>query len=130
MTLEHWKTGSFSLPGLRPGTVLTGVDGGCPTHHTCLETLNQASDDDVGELHRAMVQADVALFTALSHYWNGIARILQAELEDDEREGLKDAAGSFERALEQIDAVQEHESRIFAIAEPIQYSAYLSLIHI
>lgn len=129
MTLETWKTGPFDLPGVRPGTVLAEVDGGCPTHHTCLETLNRASREQVQLLHTAMVSADVALFTALGHYWTGVARILQAELEDSESDGLTAAADDFTRALEQVQRVREHEEQILAVAQPIEYSAYFVRRH-
>lgn len=76
-----------------------------------------------------MVRADVALFTGLGHYWAGMAQILRAELTENESDGLKDAAGTFRRALEQIKSVREHEERILSVAEPIAYSAYFVRRH-
>jgi hypothetical protein len=76
-----------------------------------------------------MVRADVALFTGLSHYWAGMARILRAELDDRESDGLTDAAGAINQALEQLRLVREHEERIFTVAEPIEYSAYFVRRH-
>jgi hypothetical protein len=76
-----------------------------------------------------MVRADVALFTGLGHYWAGMARILSAELEDRESDGLAEAAASITRALEQMRIVREHEERIFAVAEPIEFSAYFVRRH-
>jgi len=71
-----------------------------------------------------MVRADVALFTGLGYYWTGMARILSAELEDDESDGFAEAAASITQALEQLRTVRECEERIFVVAEPIEYSAY------
>ncbi len=78
-----------------------------------------------------MVRADAALFTGLGHYFTGMARIHQAELADGESEsdGLKAAAGAFRQALEQIKIVREHEERILALAQPIDYSAYFVRRH-
>jgi hypothetical protein len=58
-----------------------------------------------------------------------MAEILRAELMDNESDGLKEAATTFRKALEQIDIVREHEQRIFAAAEPIEYSAYFVRRH-
>jgi hypothetical protein len=76
-----------------------------------------------------MVRADAALFTALGHYWTGMAQIQLAELEKNESEGLKKAAATFRQASEQIRVVREHEKRILALAEPIDYSAYFVRRH-
>ena len=71
-----------------------------------------------------MVNADAELFTGLSHYFAGMARILRAELEDNESDGLEEAADMFQHALEQIKAVREREERILSVAQPIEFSAY------
>jgi hypothetical protein len=76
-----------------------------------------------------MVHADAALFTGLGHYWSGMAQIQRAELSKDEREGLKAAATEFRLALEQVGRAREHEERILALAEPIEYSAYFVRRH-
>jgi hypothetical protein len=129
MSIDKWKTGPFELPGVRPGNELLTPDGGCPTHHTCIETLHNATPDQVKALRSEMVNADIALFTALGHYWNGIARIQRAEIEDDESAGLKDASNFFRQALEQIETVRGHEGRILSIAQPVPFSAFFVRRH-
>jgi len=76
-----------------------------------------------------MVRADAALFTGLGHYWNGMARILRAELEDSESDGLKEAVVIIRQALEQIRIVREHEERILTTAQTIEYSAFFVRRH-
>lgn len=76
-----------------------------------------------------MATADAELFTGLSHYFAGMARILRAELEDSESEELKEATDMFQQALEQIKAVREREERILSIAQPIEYSAFFVRRH-
>ncbi len=76
-----------------------------------------------------MIRADAALFDGLGYYFTGMARILRAELEDSESDGLKEAAGIFQQALEQIKIVREHEERILSVAQPIEYSAYFVRRH-
>jgi hypothetical protein len=76
-----------------------------------------------------MVNADAELFTGLGHYFAGMARILRAELEDSESDGLKEAADMFQQALEQIKVVREREGRILSVAQPIEYSAYFVRRH-
>jgi hypothetical protein len=130
MSLNQWKTGRFELPGTRPGEELMDPsDGGCPTHHTCIETLNRASPEQVRALRFEMVNADIALFTALGHYWMGIARIQRAETESKENVGLKESAVFFHQALEQLESVRSHEARILAIAQPVPYSAFFVRRH-
>lgn len=129
MSLDKWKTGPFTLPGIRPGITLSAVDGGCPTHHTCIETLNRANPEQVKALRSEMTHADIALFSALGHYWTGVARIQQAEIEDNESSGLREAAEVFRQALKQIEAVRAHEASILSIAEPIPYSAFFVRRH-
>lgn len=129
MSLDKWNTGPFTLPGVRPGTRLMTPDGGCPTHHTCIETLNRATPEQVTALRSEMTRADIALFSALGHYWTGIARIQQAEIEDDERSGLREAAEAFRQALKQIESVRTHEAAILSIAQPIAYSAFFVRRH-
>ena len=76
-----------------------------------------------------MVNADAELFTGLGHYFAGMARILRAELEDSESDGLKEAADMFQQALEQIKVVREREGRILSVAQPIEHSAYFVRRH-
>lgn len=76
-----------------------------------------------------MVGADAALFTGLGHYFAGIAEILRAELGESESAGLREAAIIFERALEQLQIVREHEDRILSVADGIEYSAYFVRRH-
>lgn len=71
-----------------------------------------------------MVRADVAMFTAVSHYFAGIAQIHQAKQLDKEGDGLRKAAPAFQRALEQLEMVNDSEKRLLEIAQPIEYSAY------
>ena len=76
-----------------------------------------------------MVNADAELFTGLGHYFAGMARILSAELEDNESDGLAEAADMFQRALEQIKVVREREDRILSVAQSIEYSAFFVRRH-
>lgn len=71
-----------------------------------------------------MVNADAELFAGLGQYFAGMARILRAGLEDNESDGLAEAAGMFQQALEQIKVVREREDRILSVAQPIEYSAF------
>lgn len=129
MSLDKWKTGNFKLPGIRPGVIMNGVDGGCPTHHRCLETLNRATPEEAEMLRAELVQADVALFTALGHYWTAMGRIHQAELEEQESLGLKEAGVMLEAAIDQLKRVRRHEEKILEAAQPIEYSAYFVRRH-
>lgn len=76
-----------------------------------------------------MVGADAALFNGLGHYFTGMAEILRAELGESEGAGLREAAVIFERALEQLQIVREHEDRILSVADGIEYSAYFVRRH-
>lgn len=76
-----------------------------------------------------MVSADAELFTALGHYFDGMSLILRAGLEDDEGNGLKEATGAFQRAVEQISSVREREKRILDVAQGIEYSAFFVRRH-
>jgi hypothetical protein len=76
-----------------------------------------------------MVRADVALFKALGHYWEGMAQIQSAELDPNQTEGLKKAAGIFQQALDQIKVVRRHEEQILTIAQTIEFSAYFVRRH-
>ena len=76
-----------------------------------------------------MVQADASLFTALGHYFTGMAQIQRAELADDESQGLREAAAIFEQALTHVRTVREHEATILRVAQPINYSAYFVRRH-
>jgi hypothetical protein len=76
-----------------------------------------------------MVRADIALFNALGHYFTGIAEIHRAELADEESEGLKEAAGAFQRAVDELRTAREHEERILGQAQQIDYSAYFVRRH-
>ena len=129
MSLDKWIIGRFKLPGTRPGVVLANADGGCGTHHTCIETLNHASLEQVKALRVELVGADVALFTALGHYWTGMARVQRAELEHRESDGLKEAAVIFRQALDEMKIVRFHEKSILTIAPQIQYSAFFVRRH-
>lgn len=76
-----------------------------------------------------MVRADVELFAGLGSYWSGMARVLDAALQDDERDALRQTAGVFEEALEHLRAVRSHEERILEISQNIEYSAYFVRRH-
>jgi hypothetical protein len=76
-----------------------------------------------------MVHADAALFSGLGHYFEGMARILRAELDPSEADGLKEAAPNFQRALSAFESVRRHEDRIISVADPIEYSAYFVRRH-
>jgi hypothetical protein len=86
--------------------------------------LSRASREEADKLYAEMVEADVAMFTAVSHYFAGVAQIHSTKQSDEESEGFRKAAPVFERALEQLAIVNECEGRMLKIAEPIEYSAY------
>jgi hypothetical protein len=75
-------------------------------------------------LYAEMVEADVAMFTAVSHYFAGVAQIHLAKQSENESDGFRKAAPVFQRALEQLSIVNQREKRILEIARPIEYSAY------
>ena len=91
--------------------------------------MARASREEVETLRAEMVRADVALFTGLGHYWTGMAQILSAELEDNESDGFKKAAVIVAEAVERIKIVRQHEERILAVAQPIEYSAFFVRQH-
>jgi len=64
------------------------------------------------------------MFTAVSHYFAGVAQIHLTKQGGDERAGFRKAAPVFQLALEQLAIVQESEKRMLKIAQPIEYSAY------
>ncbi len=64
------------------------------------------------------------MFTAVSHYFAGVAEIHSNKLSGDEIDGFGKAAPLFQRALEQLAKVNECEKRLLEIAQPIEYSAY------
>jgi len=76
-----------------------------------------------------MVQADTSLFAGLGNYFAGMAQIQASELADDEPQALRDAAPTFQRAVEEVRAVREREAKILDIAQPIQFSAYFVRRH-
>jgi hypothetical protein len=71
-----------------------------------------------------MVEADAAMFTAVSHYFAGVAQIHLTHQAGDESAELRKVADVFRRALDQLAKVKECEKRMLAIAQPIAYSAY------
>ncbi len=71
-----------------------------------------------------MVRADVAMFTAVSHYFAGVAQIHLTKQSGNESDGFRNAAPVFKRALEQLAIVNDSEKRLLKIAQPIEYSAY------
>lgn len=71
-----------------------------------------------------MVKADVALFTAVSHYFAGVAQMHLAKQSGDESNALRKTADGFRLAIDQIAKVKECEKRMLEIAQPIAYSAY------
>jgi hypothetical protein len=75
-------------------------------------------------LYAEMVQADVAMFTAVSHYFAGVAQIHLTKQSGNESDGFRRAAPAFKLALEQLAIVGESEKRMLKIAQPIEYSAY------
>jgi hypothetical protein len=76
-----------------------------------------------------MVQADVAMFTALSHYFAGIAQMQRVEVADDRSSAIRVAAGEFESTLEQLEKIGEHETQIRALADPIDFNAFFMRRH-
>jgi len=76
-----------------------------------------------------MVRADIALFTALGHYFTGIAQIHRAELAKNEGDGLKKASRAFGQAVKELGVAREREERILAAAQEIDYSAYFVRRH-
>jgi hypothetical protein len=75
-------------------------------------------------LYAEMVEADVAMFTAVSHYFAGVAQMHSTKQSDNESDGFRKAAPVFKLALEQLAIVNKHEKRMLEIAQPIEYSAY------
>lgn len=76
-----------------------------------------------------MVNADAALFTALAHYFTGLAHIQRAEVADDESEGLRQAAPFIEKAHQEIQVTRECEERLLELAEPIEFSGHFVRRH-
>lgn len=76
-----------------------------------------------------MVRADTSLFAGLGHYFAGMAQIQASELADDEPEALRQAAPTFERAVEEVRAVREREAKILDVAQSIEFSAYFVRRH-
>ena len=64
------------------------------------------------------------MFTAVSHYFAGVAQIHLAKQAAKESDGFRKAAPIFQRSLDQLAKVQECEKRLLKIAQPIEYSAY------
>jgi len=64
------------------------------------------------------------MFTAVSHYFAGVAQIHSTKHSDDESGGFRKAAPTFQRALDQLVIVNDCEERMLKIAQPIEYSAY------
>jgi hypothetical protein len=71
-----------------------------------------------------MVRADAAMFTAVSHYFAGVAQMHLAKQGGNESDGFRKAAPVFQLALDQLAIVQESEKKMLKIAQPIEYSAY------
>jgi hypothetical protein len=71
-----------------------------------------------------MVKADAAMFTAVSHYFAGVAQIHLTKQKENESDGFRKAAPVFRLALEQLAIVNECEKSMLEIAQPIEYSAY------
>ena len=71
-----------------------------------------------------MIQADVAMFTAVSQYFAGVASMHTAKQSGNESDAFRKAAPTFERALKQLDIVKKHEKETLRIARPIEFSAY------
>jgi len=71
-----------------------------------------------------MLEADVAMFNAVSHYFSGVAQMHMAKQGGNESDGFRKAAPVFQRAVDQLAKVQECEKRMLKIAQPIEYSAY------
>jgi hypothetical protein len=75
-------------------------------------------------LYAEMIQADVAMFTAVSHYFAGVALMHSAKQFSNESDAFRKAVPTFERALKQLDILRAHEKEMLRIAQPIEYSAY------
>lgn len=75
-------------------------------------------------MYAEMIEADVAMFSAVSLYFAGVAQIHLTKRSDDERDAFRKAAPVFQRALEQLAIVNGCEERLLAIAKSIEYSAY------
>ena len=71
-----------------------------------------------------MIQADVAMFTAVSQYFAGVAQLHLTKQSANESDGFREAAPTFQLALDQLLIVAECEKRMLEIADPIEYSAY------
>jgi hypothetical protein len=71
-----------------------------------------------------MVKADAAMFTAVSHYFAGVAQIHLTKQSKNESDEFRKAAPVFRLALEQLAIVNECEKSMLEIAQPIEYSAY------
>lgn len=64
------------------------------------------------------------MFTAVSHYFAGVAQIHLTKQSNNESDGFRKAAPVFQSALDQLAIVNAHEKRMLEIAQPIEYSAY------
>jgi len=71
-----------------------------------------------------MVKADIAMFSAVSHYFAGVAQLHAAKQQGDESTEFRKAVGIFQLALHQLEIVDQCEKAMLAIAQPIEYSAY------
>jgi len=71
-----------------------------------------------------MVEADIAMFTAVSHYFAGVAQMHLAKQHGNESDRFRKPASVFQLAVDQLAKVQECEKHMLKIAQPIEYSAY------
>jgi hypothetical protein len=86
--------------------------------------LSRASREEADKLYAEMVEADVAMFTAVSHYFAGVAQIHLTKQSDNESDGFRKVTQVFQLAIEQLAIVKDREKRMLEIAQPIEYSAY------
>ena len=75
-------------------------------------------------MYAQMIQADVAMFTAVSQYFAGVALMHSAKQSGNESDAFRKAAPTFESALKQLDIVGAREKEMLKIAQPIEDSAY------
>ncbi len=86
--------------------------------------MSRASREEADKLYAEMIEADIAMFTAVSHYFAGVAQMHLAKQGGNESDGFHKAAPVFQLAVDELAKVQECEKRMLKIAQPIEYSAY------
>ncbi len=63
-----------------------------------------------------MIRADVALFQALGHYYEGLATLVGSLAEKDEAGGYKKASTHFKQAVDRLTEARKAETRLEELA--------------